>query len=637
MQRFLILIGALFIFSILNAQNKPSSFSFKTEPASQYDYTIEGYGGTFSDNETYHLYFGTNASGSQTNDIIMTDFTYSGNTYTPITYPNGECYSDVEINRVTNNTNGTAPVTDTDKQTLFYEEAGNSGKDYYFTPSYTEIQEAVNKRILNRGGDNVFSNSNSQTINNIERIDLIIENGVSTPDKQEAGFLINERGGNDAFKVAAITSLDGSNKVDGLGSLVNVSTNDWGNTGRSVTTTVFQRTSNDSEMRPSQELSSQEIHGVFMTYDDLGISNNTTIYGIALFPGDVNSTMDLIDLTDVPLNTNGTSGNTGGLDLMGGGGYFGSQNVQVSDLETRLSAAPMNPSNGNNITLTAKVFNNGPQDNDNINVTVNIPHGYKFQSISSTSSGSVTYGNNSSNNFSKTITWTINTLTADNNDSMKVIAKAKNNGNRNFESDVTGQKDDVSPDNNDYSLPVSTTDDAPLPVSLTSFRGENNGNVKHIEWSTASEMNNNYFVLQKSANGKDYQSITQIDGAGNSNSVNNYSFRDQNPLEPVTYYKLKQIDFDGQSETFEPITVKTTDFSQNELNIYPNPADNHIFVQGLQADAELILVNHTGKIVYRKNADSFKKKLSLDHLSPGIYFLKTIQNEKVRTRKLILK
>ncbi|MCF8219335.1 MAG: hypothetical protein K9J21_10190 [Bacteroidales bacterium] len=134
----------------------------------------------------------------------MTDFEINSRTYSPITLPNGECYSNVIVTRrITSN----SQVQDPEKQTIFFEKGTSDGNTLNFPPSYADIQKAVNRRILNRGSDNVFANENTSTytVNNVERIDLIVEGGAFTPDNSKAGFLINERGGNDEFKVAAIT------------------------------------------------------------------------------------------------------------------------------------------------------------------------------------------------------------------------------------------------------------------------------------------------------------------------------------------------------------------------------------------------------------------------------------------------
>ena len=85
---------------------------------------------------------------------------------------------------------------------------------------------------------------------------------------------------------------------------------------------------------------------------------------------------------------------------------------------------------------------------------------------------------------------------------------------------------------------------APLPIELISFEATPNGDDVDVSWATASEINNDYFEVLRSSNGNEFESIVTIDGAGNSNEILNYEFEDDNPYPGVSYYKLKQIDFE---------------------------------------------------------------------------------------------
>jgi hypothetical protein len=81
----------------------------------------------------------------------------------------------------------------------------------------------------------------------------------------------------------------------------------------------------DPNLRPKQEITAQNISGIYISFADLGIANGATIYGLVLFPNDVNASMNLISLTNVPTNTN--QGSDGGLDLMAGMGYFAENSI----------------------------------------------------------------------------------------------------------------------------------------------------------------------------------------------------------------------------------------------------------------------------------------------------------------------
>lgn len=87
-----------------------------------------------------------------------------------------------------------------------------------------------------------------------------------------------------------------------------------------------------------------------------------------------------------------------------------------------------------------------------------------------------------------------------------------------------------------------------LPVELIEFNGYLNNQVNILNWVTASEINNDYFTLEKSKSGTYWEEVTKINGAGNTNIITSYEYIDQKPFTPNTYYRLKQTDFDGNSE-----------------------------------------------------------------------------------------
>ena len=153
MKQFILTLLIFLSASLVFAQTAPTNFVFTQRTAAASNYSTTGYGADYSSGTTFNVYFGTDASSNSTDDDILTSFDIGGETYKPITLSNGECYNRVVVNRVANSN-----VTDLDKQTLFFEISSRSGSNAYFTPTYANIQEAVNTRIVNRGGDNVFSN-----------------------------------------------------------------------------------------------------------------------------------------------------------------------------------------------------------------------------------------------------------------------------------------------------------------------------------------------------------------------------------------------------------------------------------------------------------------------------------------------
>lgn len=325
-------LASLAIFATLyagmaEAQQQPSSFTFSTIPVTTTNYTRAGYGGIYTNN--YHLHFGKN--NASTPGINRTVASFKVGTQSFVVGDQGTTpFTSVVVNRV-NNTDVSG-----DKITAFFETPAArtndnpEGANIYLSPSYTgSMEELINSYVFNRGTDNLFSQDGS-TKNNVERIDLIFKDGITAPGLstllQRSGILLMERGGNDSFKFAAIKSLS-AGKVNQLGTLKSATSSLWGKTGINIPTLIFQRNANDPNLNlaPSQNTAGQDVAGIFISLQDLGVATGETIYGISLFPNDVTTSMNLITLSNVPTNTDGN--NDGGLDFMAGGGFFTAANT----------------------------------------------------------------------------------------------------------------------------------------------------------------------------------------------------------------------------------------------------------------------------------------------------------------------
>ena len=98
----------------------------------------------------------------------------------------------------------------------------------------------------------------------------------------------------------------------------------------------------------------------------------------------------------------------------------------------------------------------------------------------------------------------------------------------------------------------------PLPIELLSFDGTQEHDYNLLKWSTASEQNNDYFLLERSKDGIYWINVNMTDGMGNSNTKTDYLFRDFTFTNDINYYRLTQVDFNGVSETFNIISVNNT-------------------------------------------------------------------------------
>ena len=181
----------------------------------------------------------------------------------------------------------------------------------------------------------------------------------------------------------------------------------------------------------------------------------------------------------------------------------------------------------------------------------------------------------------------------------------------------------------DYPFPINQVN---LPVELVNFKGElKEDKTTLLTWSTASELNNDYFDVQrKKQDGSGWENIGQIDGFGNSSKLISYSFIDKNPNTGENYYRLNQVDFDGKSEYSPTIMVKldgATTETKDAFIIYPNPVRNEIWIKSEKeiVDNQNILLevfDVSGQKVFASMMDESEKRLDLSEYQRGIYLIK---------------
>jgi hypothetical protein len=162
--------------------------------------------------------------------------------------------------------------------------------------------------------------------------------------------------------------------------------------------------------------------------------------------------------------------------------------------------------------------------------------------------------------------------------------------------------------------------DAPTPVTLLDFKAAKNASEVDIKWQTATEINNDYFIVEKSKNGIDFTSIGRTRGAGNSNTVQEYFMTDHTPLSGISYYHLKQVDYDGKFSYSKIVAVKNED---PEISIYPNPSSSsfNIKIPNDKEPYSLEVRDAKGSLVYQRAEDSSDFSIEISGLSKGVYIL----------------
>ena len=176
---------------------------------------------------------------------------------------------------------------------------------------------------------------------------------------------------------------------------------------------------------------------------------------------------------------------------------------------------------------------------------------------------------------------------------------------------------------------------AAIPVELTTLKGYAKGKTNIIEWQTATELNNREFAIERSVNGVDFNKIGIVKGNGKSNVVNNYTFADETGPLSISYYRLRQIDFDGRETVSKSITIARDGSSKVHINkLYPSVTSDvltlDLTTNGLTA---LTITNLVGRVVKTyslgDNSGSMIQTLNVSSLASGLYFM-TVQSGSTR-------
>lgn len=184
----------------------------------------------------------------------------------------------------------------------------------------------------------------------------------------------------------------------------------------------------------------------------------------------------------------------------------------------------------------------------------------------------------------------------------------------------------------------------PLPIELISFEGAIEYNKIKLTWTTATEIDNDYFTVERSADGINFNSIGNVDASGNSLSIKNYSLYDNKPFPTINYYRLKQTDFNG-SYSFSKIISITTE-NESSYSIYPNPASTNesiyvLFEKNHTSTLEISIFDITGKLITTTlikdlTEDNQTKKITTGELAKGIYMVRFYDGTKNQVKKLVI-
>ncbi len=186
----------------------------------------------------------------------------------------------------------------------------------------------------------------------------------------------------------------------------------------------------------------------------------------------------------------------------------------------------------------------------------------------------------------------------------------------------------------------------PLPVTLLSFQTQKITTGVQLSWQTTAEKNSDYFVVERSIDGKAFMPVCQVTAKGNSSQLETYYCYDQNPADGNNYYRLRQVDLDGQFAYSKVVTVSYDQKNSSQMGLVPNPAKDAVkvvFTKTFEKQQEVLvqITTLTGQILlkeYRRaNASTNELELNTSTLAEGMYVVEVATESQKFVQKLIVK
>lgn len=181
--------------------------------------------------------------------------------------------------------------------------------------------------------------------------------------------------------------------------------------------------------------------------------------------------------------------------------------------------------------------------------------------------------------------------------------------------------------------------EATLPVEFSDFYSEKINNAVQLFWETRTELNNSHFEIERSTNGKKFVRIGEVQGNGTALETQLYNFVDNSPQQ-INYYRLKQIDFDGQFEYSKTIVVNMEHQATLDIRVFPNPTKNKFnidFTNIIEQDVRIEIYNMNGQQVRSQilNVNGQFVTVNITDLQSGIYIMNVITKTRLMTRRIV--
>jgi hypothetical protein len=174
-----------------------------------------------------------------------------------------------------------------------------------------------------------------------------------------------------------------------------------------------------------------------------------------------------------------------------------------------------------------------------------------------------------------------------------------------------------------------------IPVKLIKFEGHPLSKNVELTWSTASEQQSDRFEVQRSTDGKTFSKIGDLKGQGTTTAQHTYQLLDESPFSGINYYRLKQVDLNGQFEFSKTISVDMLNVGKT-ISVYPNPVKDKVTIETtITGDYTIELFDITGKLLQRHQAQESVFQLVTNDLVNGVYIISVTSQAVQKTFKIV--
>lgn len=633
MNKFYNLIAAaalILLVNITTAQTPITKVTSDSENAtSSLSYTAYGAVASSFSSTSINYSFGL-ATQNAGNSKMLKNFTIGNDVYSYASNAN----STVKLKRVNNS------VVSGNRTLLWVEgKPGSGANNVSVVNAYNDNMEAAfSRNSLNQGTDNLFQNQGdgNGNNNNIERLDVVFAGGMISTINTKVGFALFERGNDnehDGFVIASIKAIDIDGNPTSYGKQVRVASNKYGNLpGSSLNYYVVRRDMASEATLKMSTSGNQNIGGVFISLEELGIANGDKIYGYSVFSLDLPTTAtsaNMIDYTNPIFFPTNTGVGNGGIDLIALTGILTIPNAVILP---PTAENIVNPAIWHDATITSikpldATAANGTIISYTINTIPNAALGTLYTLINGTSFA-VSIGQ---------------VFTPDQINTLAFKPMVGTSGNAVFYYSAMDSYDQVS-NTASYTIPVLLPGGS-LPVKLTGFTGSINNKYVQLSWQTSQEINSSYFEAQRSNDGSSFEPFATFTAKEFSNVTTNYSANDDlyQYTESNVFYRLKMVDVDGKFTYSNIVMLKVNGMLTTNTIAWPNPTTGKLSVQlnsDMNVTAQLKLSGIDGKVWNQSNVIIKKGQNVIpvnqaQSLPAGTYILHIISVVKTETIKII--